>query len=182
MGYTSNTLVISLLPAIVVAFATYLAYINSTQFNVKSRFYEERLKDFYLPVFMKLESKFYKNLTKDEAIEVAEYLSIMCEKNRLLVNDRIIDRLRLMKLRIDDNKKCNEDFSSICRHIDADLDSLQIKLGLPRRGFIYRANNRQLNSNNFFNYNVLKEFFYNFLLPNIILFAMFYFAFWLSKT
>ncbi|MHC1714915.1 MAG: hypothetical protein AB9858_04875 [Acidaminococcaceae bacterium] len=181
MEYSSNPLVTALLPALVVAFATYIAYINSTQFNVKSKFYEERLKNFYFPVFIKLESKFFQKLSKEEALEVAEYLSTMCEKNRLLVNDRILDRLRLMKLRLDDDEKRNDDFSSICRHIDADLDSLQYHLGLPRRGFIYRSNNRQLTSNNFFNYNVVKEFFSNFLLPIIILFTMFYFALWLNK-
>lgn len=168
-SFFNHNFLSSLTMVVIAATATYVTYMNVASYQVKSKFYEMRLIKFYFPVFIHLENKLYKKLNTEEAYDIFVYLNNMCNNNKIYVNDRILDRLILMKKNIDLNKDYNEDFYSICTHLDNDLDFLQYKLGLPRRGFIYRLNRNQLAMNSFFNLKVVLEFTFHVLFPIIIL-------------
>lgn len=159
----------AVLPTIVLALGTYIAYMSSTEFNIKSKYYEKQLLEFYHPVFLYLEPYLFKSLTKDTAVAISAHLDDMCKANLLLVNDRILDHVRLMMAATKDNENYNKHFCSICAHVDNDLSNLQCNLGLPRRGFIYRANHGQLTCTSVFHLNVLKEFLFKFFLPMLCL-------------
>ena len=141
----------------------------TARFSARSKFYEKRLVDFYLPVFLYLEKYLYRDISLSEANEIIIYLSDMVEKHYMLVNDRLIEYVRLMKRQLETSKDYKDSFQSICEYVDIDLDYLQNKLGLPQRGFIYRLNNRQFRWCTFFSMNVFAEFFFCFFLPFLLL-------------
>lgn len=73
-----------------------------------------------------------------------------------------------------DSKKpeYQEDFYSICKHLDADITFLQNKLGLPTRGFIYRFNHKQLTLASLFHGSVLGELLKSFVIPYVLTFLL----------
>jgi hypothetical protein len=183
-----NPLLLAVLPALIVAFVNYLSASTSKVGSLKASYYEKRFLDFYHPAFRHLESYLFKEISRDEVVTIYEYLNKMIEDHHMLINDRIIDRHRLMKIHLESNKispdtrksEYLDDFYSICRHLDADITFLQNKLGLPTRGFIYRFNHRQLTFASFFYGSVLTEFLDSFVIPYLfllaIIFLMYYFG------
>lgn len=110
MDITQHPLFIGIASATFVAFATYITYINTARLKIKTKSYKTQLEKFYYPVFLKIEDSLYTRLSEDDARDIANYLLMMCDKNKLYVSDRIIDRLRLMNKSLEENTPYHDHF------------------------------------------------------------------------
>ena len=162
MTFTESFL-IAIIPASLIAFTTYMSYLNSARYGFIGKSYEKQLRDFVAPAFFLIEPYLYKKINLDTFVELRTQLLDLANKDKLLVNDRILDHLNGPL----DNYQ--ESFDSICSHLDSDITFLQGKLGLPRRSFIYRANHKQLKLHHMFQWFIFSEFFRAFVLPFLFL-------------
>lgn len=165
---------ITIVPSLILAIATYYAYRMSSRYAFIGRNYEKRLRHFAAPAFELFEPYLYKkDISYQTFLHLYEELSKLVEKDRLLVNDRILDHLDTVKRLLSHGEfDYMEDFESFCKHIDADISFLQSRLGLPRRGFLYRVNHDQRAFRHLLSWNVLSEFIRFFLLPFLFYMAL----------
>ena len=171
-----HTYFLAITPSLVLALITYYAYCKSSRYIFIGKNYEKRLRHFAARAFYLFEPHLYrKDISYQTFLRLYEELSVLAEKNRLLVNDRILDHLdTVRKFKDSPHFDYMEHFESFCDHIDSDISFLQAKLGLPRRGFLYRFNHNQRAFRHLLDGNVLSEFIQFFLLPFLFYLTLFF--------
>lgn len=162
-----ESFLIAIIPASLIALATYISYLHSARYEFVGKSYEKQLRTFVAPAFFIVEPYLYKKISFDTFEELRLQLLELAKKDKLLVNDHILDQL------ISPSSDYQESFETICSYLDSDITYLQGKLGLPRRGFIYRANHKQLKLSHMFKWFIFSEFFKAFVLPLILLMLAF---------
>lgn len=162
-----ESFLIAIIPASLTALMTYISYLNSARYEFIGKSYEKQLRDFVAPAFFLIEPYLYKKISSDTFEKLRTQLLELANKDKLLVNDRILDHLTFP------SSNYQESFDSICSHLDSDITYLQEKLGLPRRSFLYRANHKQLKLRHIFKWFIFSEFFKAFVVPLIFLMIAF---------
>lgn len=172
----TESFLIAFIPAALIALATYFSYLKSAQFGFIGKSYEKQLRNFVAPAFFIIEPYLYKKIAPDTFENLRLQLLDLANNDKLLVNDQILDQLDAPA------QNYQESFDIICTCIDSDITYLQGKLGLPRRGFIYRANHKQLKLQHLFKWFIFSEFFRAFVLPFLFLMIVCYAAsYWINN-
>ena len=88
-----ESFLIAIIPALLIAFTTYMSYLNSARYEFIGKSYEKQLRGFIAPAFFLIEPYLYKKINLDTFVELRTQLLDLANKDKLLVNDRILDHL-----------------------------------------------------------------------------------------
>ena len=119
----------------------------------------ERYRDLIFPVFDTLEPYLYQDINSFDVYGVIRTCKALIERKKFLAGGKILEAIDNTSRILD-----QENFYSLCKIVDSDLDRCCFILGIHRRTAAYRINNGQYRNKVELYWNIVKLFLPGFFL------------------
>lgn len=118
-----------------------------SKFSIKNpqkiKVLQKQLNLVYLPLFRKLESNLYKEISPTTALEYINFFNSLKENYYELIDSELINVFQIFERSTSQKSISYSHFESVCYKLDKIFEETRRKLLLPTRNFAYKLNNRQ---------------------------------------